>query len=51
MSKCRRREYRQVIDGEAYAVYPTYYPIGNGMRNIDKAIEDIKEIMNKKDGR
>ena len=26
-------------------VYPVYYPIGNGMMNIEKAIEDIKFII------
>lgn len=26
--------------------YPVYYPVGNGFFNIDKAIEDIKYIMN-----
>lgn len=28
------------IDGKLYKVYPVYYPIGNGMMNIDKTIED-----------
>ena len=28
-----------------YKVYPVYYPIGNGMMNIDKAIEDLKFII------
>lgn len=27
-----------------YKVYPTFYPVGQGMRNIDKAIERIKII-------
>ena len=37
--------------GKEYKVYPVYYPIGNGMMNIDKAIEDIKFIIetNKKE--
>ena len=26
-------------------VYPVYYPIGNGMMNIEKTIEDIKFII------
>lgn len=28
-----------------YKVYPVYYPIGNGMMNIDKAIEDLNFII------
>ena len=28
-----------------YKVYPVYYPIGNGMMNIDKAIEDLDYII------
>lgn len=28
----------------SYKVYPTFYPVGQGMRNIDKAIERIKNI-------
>ena len=40
------------IAGKEYKVYPVYYPIGNGMMNIEKAIEDIKFIIetNKKRG-
>ena len=30
-----------------YCFYPVYYPVGNGLFNIDKAIEDIKFIINK----
>lgn len=30
-----------------YEVYPTYYPVGQGRRNMDKAIERIKQIINK----
>lgn len=33
------------IAGKEYKVYPVYYPIGNGMMNIEKAIEDIKFII------
>jgi hypothetical protein len=28
-----------------YKVYPVYYAIGNGMMNIEKAVEDIKFII------
>ena len=34
-----------MISGRNYTVYPVYYPIGNGMMNIDKAIEDLKYII------
>ena len=33
------------IAGKEYKVYPVYYPIGNGMMNIEKAIEDMKFIV------
>ena len=28
-----------------FKCYPVYYPVGNGIFNIDKAIEDIKYII------
>ena len=28
-----------------YKVYPVYYPVGNGIFNIDKSIEDINWII------
>lgn len=31
---------------QGFKFYPVYYPVGNGFFNIDKAIEDIKYIMN-----
>ena len=34
------------INKTKYKVYPVYYPVGNGIFNIDKAIEDIKWIIN-----
>lgn len=33
------------IKKNKYKVYPVYYPVGNGIFNIDKAIEDIKWII------
>lgn len=33
------------ILGKPYKIYPTFYPVGQGMRNIDKAIERIKTIL------
>jgi len=47
VSKCRKEEFKININGVEYPVYPVYYPVGNGMRNIDKSIEDIKYIINK----
>jgi len=34
------------IGAKSYRVYPTYYPVGQGMRNMPKAIERIKHIIN-----
>ena len=45
VSKCRKQCYKKQIDGIIYDVYPAYYPIGNGMRNIDKVLEDLKYIL------
>ena len=28
-----------------YKVYPVYYPVGQGMRNIKKVIEDLKWVL------
>lgn len=33
------------INNKEYKVYPVYYPVGNGIFNIDKSIEDIKWII------
>ena len=33
------------INKNKYKVYPVYYPVGNGIFNIDKSIEDIKWII------
>ena len=40
VSQCRKQHFSKNIDGKLYKVYPVYYPIGNGMMNIDKTIED-----------
>lgn len=45
VSKCRKQEFNIKIKNKNYKLYPTYYPIGNGMRNIDLAIEDIIDIL------
>lgn len=45
VSKCRGIYYDKVINGIAYKTYPVYYPVGQGMRNINIAIEDIEKII------
>lgn len=45
VSKSRKIVYEKEINGNTYRLYPVYYPVGNGRFNIDKAIEDIKWIM------
>jgi len=47
VSKCRKEEFKITINQVEYPVYPVYYPVGNGMRNIVKAIQDIKFILAK----
>ena len=51
LSQCRKQNFFKSIAGKEYKVYPVYYPIGNVMMNIEKAIEDIKFIIetNKKE--
>lgn len=44
----RKQEFKIEINQKEYPVYAVFYPIGNGMRNIDLAIEDIKYILDKK---
>lgn len=45
VSKCRKKVYLKDINGKEYKFYPVYYPVGNGIFNIDKSIEDIKWII------
>lgn len=44
VSQCRKKYYVKEINGKGYKVFPVYYPVGNGIFNIDKSIEDIKWI-------
>lgn len=44
VSKCRKKSFSKEIKGTIYQVYPVFYPVGNGMRNIDMAVEDLKYI-------
>jgi hypothetical protein len=45
VSECRKQKYELKIGNEVYDVYPTYYPVGMGQRNMSKAIEDILSII------
>lgn len=47
VSEQRRRCLPLTIEKETYSVYPVYYPVGQGMRNMDKAVEDIRWVMEK----
>lgn len=42
VSENRKKCYKIQINKNEYKVYPVYYPVGNGIFNIDKSIEDIK---------
>lgn len=41
VSQTRKQAFHVNIGERNYPVFPLYYPVGQGMRNIDKAIEDI----------
>ena len=46
VSTSRRKKFMININGKEYESYAVYYPVGNGRFNQDKAIEDIKTILN-----
>ena len=48
VSQCRKQNFLKNIAGMEYKVYPVYYPIGNGMMNIYKAIEELNFILTSK---
>lgn len=41
VSKCRKMSFQKNINGQSYEIFPLYYPVGQGMRNINKSIEDL----------
>ena len=41
VSQMRKQYCELKIKKETYKVFPVYYPVGNGIFNIDKFIEDI----------
>ena len=45
VSENRKISHNLKIKDNIYKVFPVYYPVGNGIFNIDKAIEDIKWII------
>lgn len=45
VSKNRKKKYNRDIMGMTVHCYPVFYPVGNGYMNIDKAVEDLKWII------
>lgn len=45
VSENRKISHNLKIEDDIYKVYPVYYPVGNGIFNIDKSIKDIKWII------
>ena len=45
VSQMRKKSVTKEISGKKYKVFPVYYPVGQGMRNLPIAVEDIKFAM------
>ena len=45
VSLCRKQNFTKKINNKEYSFYPVFYPVGNGIFNIDKSIEDINYII------
>ena len=45
VSNSRKKLYLKKIKNKEYKFYSVYYPVGNGIFNIDKSIEDINWII------
>lgn len=45
VSEVRKKKFVKEIKGKKYDCYVVFYPIGNGMININKSIEDINWII------
>lgn len=45
VSQNRKICHKLNVNNDEYKVYSVYYPVGNGIFNIDKSIEDIKWII------
>lgn len=46
VSNCRKQLFQKEINHKSYNFYAVYYPVGNGIFNIDKSIEDILFVKN-----
>ena len=46
VSLCRKQKFIKKINKKEYSFYSVFYPVGNGIFNIDKSIEDINYIIN-----
>jgi uracil-DNA glycosylase len=45
VASCCMQKFDLIINKKKFAVYPTYYPVGMGQRNMPKAVEDILSIV------
>lgn len=46
VSNYQKNEFENIrIKGKPFVIYPTYYPVGQGQRNMPKAIKRIKSIL------
>ena len=45
VSQMRKQHKIKIIAGQKFKVFPVYYPVGQGMRNLPLAIEDIKSAI------
>lgn len=45
VSEVRKKEFVKCIASNNYKIYSVYYPVGNGIFNMDKSIEDIVYII------
>ena len=45
VTETRKKYFEKEINGNIYKIFPVYYPVGNGIFNIDKSIEDIRWII------
>ena len=45
VSENRKVYYEKIINKNKYKIFPVYYPVGNGIFNMDKSVEDINWII------
>ncbi len=45
VSQVRKKCFEKKIGDCKYKIFPVYYPVGNGIFNMDKSIEDIRYIL------